>query len=118
MSEKSTTSYESGISAFFVIVLFVLGGYFIMLKTQKIHPFTKKLNPAAYGLWCGDLVGVCNDMAAVSCRADRGGPLYYVNKISGEILGRCGGDCLEGVCDPNTCPPRAWTCTTPLRLVR
>lgn len=110
MSEDKTYTYESDISSFLIIVLLFIGGYFVMTKTLKIHPYTKELNPGAYGRQCGKIIGICKDIAAISCNANRGGPLYYVNKKSGAILGRCGGDCLNGICDPQTCPPLEWNC--------
>ncbi len=110
MSEYTSYKYEQDISTFFVVLLFLLGGYFAFTRILKINPLTKELDPGAYGRQCGKIVGTCNDITAISCRADHGGPLYYVNNKTGVMLGRCGGDCLNGVCDPNTCPPRLWTC--------
>ena len=111
MSEYSTNKHENGLAAFLFIVLLFLTGYILMLKTQTINPFTKELNPNAYGMRCGTLVAVCRDIAAIDCHAEQHGAFYYVNKKTGEIIGHCGGDCPDGKCDPNTCPPQAWDCT-------
>jgi len=59
------------------------------------------------------IVGACNNIIAVNCKAEVDGPLFYVEKNSGDIVGYCGGYCLSplesGYC--KHCPPENWTCT-------
>lgn len=91
------------------ILLLIVVGYFILARTNKIDPTTKEINPKAYGPLCG-VVGTCNDLVAINCRAEVDGPFYYVNSRSGEIVGRCGGECDRPEGCPTLCPPKEWTC--------
>ena len=93
-----------------IIFLLVVTGYFILIRTNKINPITKEINPKTYGPLCGEIVGICNDLVAVNCRAEVDGPFYYVNRRSGEIVGRCGGECFRPEGCPTPCPPKEWTC--------
>lgn len=68
------------------------------------------IDPAAYGPSCGEIVGTCNNLVAINCQAEVDGPFYYVNADSGEIIGRCGGECLRPGGCPTPCPPKEWTC--------
>lgn len=64
-----------------------------------------------------EIIEYCNNLAEVDCFAAVDGPLYYVNKYSGEIVEYCGGHCFrpDNWKYPNTkycrsCPPKEWTC--------
>lgn len=56
----------------------------------------------------------CGDLVSVDCGSAADGPLYYVDRNSGEIVEWCGGFCF-GNFDSNNkycrnCPPKDWTC--------
>ena len=93
---------------FLAIILLTIVGYFILARTSKINPITKEINPKAYGSLCGEAAGTCNDLVAINCQGEVAGPFYYVNRRSGEIVARCGGDSMRP--EGYTCPPKEWTC--------
>lgn len=56
----------------------------------------------------------CGELAMISCMPEVDGPVYYVNKDSGDVVETCGGACMmpsETHC--NSCPPESWTCDDP-----
>jgi hypothetical protein len=75
---------------------------------------TVDIVPKKYGLTC-TLDKSCGDIVGIDCNAAVDGPYYYVNKVSGDIISKCGGFCLTS--DPEQleicrtmCPPPAWDC--------
>lgn len=57
----------------------------------------------------------CNNLVMVNCGAEVDGPLYYLNKNTGEEISVCGGACWHPqgkeieVCETR-CPPKEWDC--------
>jgi len=57
----------------------------------------------------------CNNLVKVDCGADADGPLYYLDRNTGEKISGCGGLCMLpqgnqiGVCN-TLCPPKEWDC--------
>jgi len=64
------------------------------------------------------IIAECDNLVAVNCKAEMDGPLFYVEKSSGEVVERCGGYCINpletGYC--KICPPEEWTCTKKFEL--
>ena len=95
---------------FFVAGPLLLLGFYYVFVSQKVNPMTGKVNARFYGFECKN-AGLCNDVTAIDCGAERDGPFYYVRSYSGEIISRCGGFCEASPgCGLNNCPPKEWTC--------
>ena len=93
--------------ALIIIGALLTGIYYFSYQKNKFT--NKNINPRAYGPLCGEIVGACNNLVAINCKAEVDGPFYYVDVRSGEVVGRCGGECIPGGC-PTLCPPKEWTC--------
>lgn len=95
-----------------MIVVILSFGFFFFSKLH-VNPITRTINPRAYGSLCGEIVGTCNGLTAINCKAEVDGPYYYVNTNTGAVVATCGGACdRAGGCQPGTCPPKEWTCGT------
>ena len=92
-----------------IIVLLLGGAVYYYFSNQRLNPVTRNINPRAYGPRCGK-VNTCNNLVAINCQAEVDGSFYYVNADSGEIVGRCGGECDRPEGCPTPCPPKEWTC--------
>ena len=102
MSKAKTIS-----SLIFVILITGLFyyGFFIY---PRINPITGRVNILSYGIECKN-GGECGNIIEVDCGAEKDGPLYYVDRKSGEIISSCGGF-FVGAYTRNSCPPKEWTC--------
>jgi|SRR3990167_4325371 len=52
----------------------------------------------------------CDELVGVDCGSAYDGPYFYVEKVTGKIISRCGGYCMTGKC--KNCPPKEWKCDT------
>ncbi len=65
--------------------------------------------------WNCDEPVFCNNLVMVNCGADVDGPLYYLDKDTGNEISSCGGACFTAnltkreLC-MTMCPPKEWTC--------
>ena len=60
-----------------------------------------------FGLEC-TFRGYCGEMYAVNCKAESGGPFYYVSK-SHSVVATCGSEAKKDH-PAYTCPPKGWVC--------
>jgi len=98
-----------------VIILLVVGTLYSLSTFDKTTLTPEEIiimsNPEIKANNSCEIVDYCGFMVAVDCGAAVDGPLYYVDKDSGEILEYCGGFCErigEEYC--RECPPKEWNC--------
>jgi hypothetical protein len=103
------------VSAIFVIIAAISTTIIIYYTVVPTIPEEVVTLPAEirFNTNCKD-VTYCGDLVSVDCGAEVDGPLYYVDRNSGEIVEWCGGFCF-GNSDSNdkycrNCPPEGWTC--------
>lgn len=57
----------------------------------------------------------CNNLALINCRAEVDGPLFYLDRTTGDEISKCGGYCdtadpIQSQICQTKCPPKEWTC--------
>lgn len=93
----------------FLIVIFLFFVVIFLIYMWQ-RPQVTIFNAKKYGLNC-QFMGSCGNIAHIDCGAEVDGPLYYVDKNTGEIIGYCGGYCMvknSQYCQ--NCPPKQWDC--------
>lgn len=97
-----------------LIVSLIVGGYVFRSKYSQREFNINKFIKEEYK-YCREEPVFCNNLVRVDCGAAVDGPLYYLNKETGEQVSICGGACMlpKGyqieVCK-TLCPPKEWNC--------
>lgn len=107
---------EIKIDSFVFLILFIILLVISSCEERQEIDFDKILNQR-YGItpsYCSKPV-YCGNLAMINCHAEVDGPLFYLDRITGNEISKCGGYCMtddpkQGKICQTMCPPKEWTC--------